>query len=178
MFMKIIIKWKFFWKTSLKKKNNVKVINKITKKYDLVLAADVVEHIKDDKKIIQNFYDFLKKDGHILITVPAFNFLYSHKDIALKHFRRYRRSNIKKLLIKRFQIKKLSYFNFLLFLPIALSILIFKIKNTKFIKFVETTPTNWINTIFKNIFLIEKYLLKFLNFPFGISIIALAKKND
>ncbi len=171
-------KMKIFLKNKFKKKNNVKVINKITKKYDLVLAADVVEHIKDDKKIIQNFYDFLKKDGHILITVPAFNFLYSHKDIALKHFRRYRRSNIKKLLIKRFQIKKLSYFNFLLFLPIALSILIFKIKNTKFIKFVETTPTNWINTIFKNIFLIEKYLLKFLNFPFGISIIALAKKND
>ena len=144
----------------------------------LVLAADVVEHIKNDKKTIKNFYNFLKKDGHVLITVPAFNFLFSNKDVALKHFRRYRKSNIKRLLIKNFQIKKLSYFNFFLFLPIALSILILKIKKTKFIKFAETTPTSWINAVFKNIFLIEKYLLRFLNFPFGISIIALAKKND
>ena len=171
-------KMRKFLKKRFKKNKNVKIIDKINNKYDLVLAADVVEHIKNDKKTIKNFYNFLKKDGHVLITVPAFNFLFSNKDVALKHFRRYRKSNIKKLLDKKFQIKKLSYFNFFLFLPIALSILILKIKKTKFIKFAETTPTSWINAVFKNIFLMEKYLLRFFNFPFGISIIALAKKND
>ena len=86
---------KSFLKNKFKKTKNVRIINKIKNQYDLVLAADVVEHIKNDKQIIKNFYDFLKKDGHILITVPAFNFLFSNKDIALKHFRRYRKSNIK-----------------------------------------------------------------------------------
>ena len=172
------IKMRIFLKNKYKKNKKVKIINKIKKKYDLVLAADVVEHIKNDKQAIQNFYNFLKKNGHILITVPAFNFLFSNKDITLKHFRRYKKSNIRELLNKNFKIKKLSYFNFFLFLPIALSILILKVKKTKFIKFAETTPINWVNITFKNIFLLEKYLLRFLNFPFGISIIALAKKND
>ena len=172
------IKMRIFLKNKYKKNKKVKIINKIKKRYDLVLAADVVEHIKNDKQAIQNFYNFLKKNGHILITVPAFNFLFSNKDITLKHFRRYKKSNIRELLNKNFQIKKLSYFNFFLFLPIALSILILKVKKTKFIKFAETTPINWVNITFKNIFLLEKYLLRFLNFPFGISIIALAKKND
>ena len=121
------IRMKAFLKNKFKKNKDVRIINKIKKQYDLVLAADVVEHIKNDKRIIKSFYDFLKKDGHVLITVPAFNFLFSNKDIALKHFRRYRKSNIKKLLDKKFQIKKLSYFNFFLFLPIALSIIILKI---------------------------------------------------
>ena len=172
------IKMRIFLKNKYKKNKKVKIINKIKKRYDLVLAADVVEHIKNDKQAIQNFYNFLKKNGHILITVPAFNFLFSNKDITLKHFRRYKKSNIRELLNKNFKIKKLSYFNFFLFLPIALSILILKVKKTKFIKFAETTPINWVNITFKNIFLLEKYLLRFLNFPFGISIIALAKKND
>ena len=113
-----------------------------------------------------------------MITVPAFNFLFSNKDVALKHFRRYRKSNLKDLLNKKFKIEKLSYFNFLLFIPIALSILILKIKKTKFIKFAETTPANYLNSTLKNIFSFEKYLLRFFNFPFGVSIIALAKKND
>ena len=171
-------KMKNFLKYKFKRSKNIKIINNIHKKYNLILAADVIEHIKNDKKIIKKFSKFLKKDGHLLITVPAFNFLFSNKDIALKHFRRYNKLSLKDLLNKDFEIKKLSYFNFFLFIPIVVSILIFKLKNTKFIKFAETTPTNFLNLILKNIFIIEKYLLRFLNFPFGISIIALAKKND
>ena len=171
-------KMRSFLKTKFKKKTNVRIITKITKKYNLILAADVIEHIKNDKHVINNFYKFLKKNGHILVTVPAFDFLYSDKDVVLKHYRRYRKLNLQNLLSQKFKIKKLSYFNFFLFLPISISILILKIRKTKFIKFAETTPINFINSILKNIFLIEKYLLKFLNFPFGISLIALAKKND
>lgn len=170
-------KMKNFLNYKFKKIKNVKIINKINKKYNLVLAADVIEHIKNDKKIIKKFCNFLKKNGHLLITVPAFEFLFSNKDVALKHFRRYNKSTLKNLLKKDFEIKKLSYFNFLLFIPIAVSILIFKLKKIKFIKFAETTPANFLNLILKNIFLIEKYLLRFLNFPLGISIIALAKKK-
>ena len=98
--------------------------------------------------------------------------------MALKHYRRYEKPNIENLLNKKFQIKKLSYFNFFLFIPLALSIFILKFKKKKFIKFAETTPFNFLNLILKNIFSIEKYFLRFLNFPFGVSIIAIAKKND
>jgi len=169
---------KNFLKTKFKNFKNVKIITKIKKKYNLIIAADVIEHIKNDKKVLKIFFNCLKKNGHLLITVPAFNFLFSSKDVALKHFRRYNKFNLKSLLKRYFKIKKLSYFNFFLFLPIAISILFYKIKRKKFIKFVETTPPNYLNFILKNIFLVEKYILRFFNFPFGISIIALAKKND
>ena len=161
------------------KKKNIKIINKIKKKnYDFILVADVLEHIRDDKKAIKEFLQYLRKDGHILITVPAFNFLFSSKDKALKHYRRYRTSDITDLLKKYFQIKKISYFNFFLFIPIALSIFFMKLKKEKFIDFAETTPFYPINFILKKIFYIEKFFLRFIKFPFGISIIALAKKND
>lgn len=171
------VKMRDFLRFKFKRYRNVKVINKIKKKYNLVLAADVVEHIKNDKKVIKFFYNLLKKNGYVLITVPAFNFLFSNKDLALKHFRRYRKSNLENLLNKNFKIEKLSYFNFFLFIPIAISILVLKIRKTKFIKFAETTPVKLLNNILKNVFVIEKYFLKFLSFPFGISIIALAKKK-
>ena len=160
-------------------KKNINVIQKISKKkYDFILAADVIEHIKNDKKILKQFFEYLKKDGHILITVPAYQFLFSSKDKALKHYRRYTKSNLASLIKNFFSIKKLSYFNFLLFIPIALSILIFKLRKENFIGYVETTPNIIINRILKNIFSIEKFLLKMINFPFGISILLLAQKND
>ena len=171
-------KMKNFLKLKYKNRKNIKILSKIKKKYDLILAADVVEHIKNDKQLIKNFHNFSKKGGYALITVPAFNFLFSNKDVALKHFRRYRKNQLKELLEKYFEIKKISYFNFFLFIPISISILFLKIKKTKFIKFAETTPINFVNFLLKNIFLLEKYFLKFINFPFGISIVALVKKND
>ena len=70
------LKTKKFLKLNYKKFSNVKIISKINKKYDLILAADVIEHIKNDKKIIKDLHNLLKKKGFLLITVPAFNFLF------------------------------------------------------------------------------------------------------
>ena len=62
------------------KSKKVKSIQKLkNKKYDLIVAADVIEHIQNDKKAIKDLTDALKRDGKILITVPAFQFLFSKK---------------------------------------------------------------------------------------------------
>ena len=66
------------------------IINKYTKKkFDLILLADVLEHIKDDKKIVNKLSKSLKNNGFILITVPSYKILFSKKDIILGHYRRY-----------------------------------------------------------------------------------------
>ena len=169
---------KSYLKLKFKNKKNIRVVDKLKiNYYDLILAADVIEHIRNDRKIINIFSKFLKKGGNILVTVPAFNFLFSTKDKALKHYRRYDVRGLTKLLKKKFIIKKLSYFNFFLFIPIAISILILKFSNRKFIKFAETTPNNFINFFLRVVFVSEKYFLKFLKFPFGISIILLGEKK-
>ena len=166
-----------YLKSIFKNKNKFKVLNKIkNEKFDLIILADVLEHIKDDFKVINKLSKNLNKNGYLLITVPAYNFLFSKKDNILGHYRRYNKNELAKIFTK-FNIKKLSYFNFFLFMPISVLILFFKTFRINFIDNVEKTPNYFLNKIMYAIFLIEKTMLNFLNFPFGISIIGLFKKR-
>jgi len=164
------------------KNNNKKIKNlystlKIRKNfYDLILIADVIEHVKKPKNLLRNLKKFLKKDGRILITVPAYQFLFSKKDKALGHYRRYNKKLLKNELLE-FNIEKISYFNTLLCPPIIIMTLLNKLLNRDYIKQVETTPNFILNKVCYFIFSIEKYFLKYFNLPFGISIYVLIK-ND
>ena len=162
-------------KFSNKKKFNV-LNNFPTKKFDLIIMADVLEHIKDDKSMIKKLSLNLKKDGHILVTVPAFQLLFSKKDIALGHYRRYNLSNLK-IAFKKFEQKRVTYFNFFLFFPICFLILFFKTLRLEFINEVEKAPNFFLNKLMYSFFIIEKNLLGIINFPFGISILGLFKKK-
>ncbi len=57
--------------------------------YDIVLASDVIEHIKDDVLAIKNLWSFVKPGGMMLITVPAHSYLYGKRDEKWGHHRRY-----------------------------------------------------------------------------------------
>ncbi|MFY9153403.1 MAG: class I SAM-dependent methyltransferase [Prolixibacteraceae bacterium] len=57
--------------------------------FDAVFALNVVEHIEDDKNALANCKKLLKKGGHLVILVPAFQSIFNHFDTALGHFRRY-----------------------------------------------------------------------------------------
>jgi 2-polyprenyl-3-methyl-5-hydroxy-6-metoxy-1,4-benzoquinol methylase len=156
----------------------LKNFNQSNKKFDLIVALDVIEHIKNDKKIISVLHKKLKKNQKILITVPAYNFLFSSKDRDLHHERRYNMETITKVLKKDFNIEKKTYFNFFLAPVIVISILLLKILSINFISRVETKPNFIVNFIFKKIFSFEKYLINFINFPFGISILIYASKKN
>jgi SAM-dependent methyltransferase len=71
---------------------------------------DVVEHIEDDKKFLKLIYDYLKPNGYVFITVPAFKFLWSNEDDEAGHFRRYTTTEIEeKLHSIGFKIKYSTY---------------------------------------------------------------------
>tara|TARA_B100001057_G_C22831002_1_gene943399 strand:- start:1635 stop:2336 length:702 start_codon:yes stop_codon:yes gene_type:complete len=76
-----------------------KTFNKSKKKYDAILYLDVLEHIKNDRIEIIKAIKSLKKDGYLIINVPAFSFLYSEFDKNVGHFRRYSKSDFKKVLV-------------------------------------------------------------------------------
>ena len=135
-------------------------------------------HIKDDKKILITLRKKLKKKGIILLTVPAYNFLFSKKDEVLKHFRRYEYSIFKKLLMKNFKVLKISFFNTILFLPIAIITIFFKFLKFDYINEVEETPNFFINKILYLILRVETLLLKYIDFPFGMSIILVGEKKN
>ena len=165
----------------LKKKYSGKkyqILKKISdQKYDLIVLADVLEHIKKDKKKIKELSGKLKKNGKILITVPAYKILFTKKDIILGHYRRYTINEIKNI-FKKFKVKKLSYFNFFLFLPISISLIFYKILKSDFIDSVEKKPNSLINFLLYSIFNFESKIINIFNFPFGISILGVFEKND
>lgn len=145
--------------------------------FDLIIASDVIEHIENDDEIIKFFSRVLKNDGNILITVPSYNFLYTERDKVLGHFRRYNINALKKKTNKYFKIIKLSYYNFFLFfLSVVLFVFLKLFKIKSLITSPENTPNFFLNNLFYKIFSSEKFLLKYLNFPFGASIVYLAKK--
>jgi SAM-dependent methyltransferase len=156
--------------------NIIKNLKSSTIKFDLILALDVLEHIENDDEIIKMFNEKLNTNGKILITVPAYQFLYCSKDSILMHKRRYNLKNICEKIEKQFKIEKKTYFNFFLSPLIFAAAMYYKIFNIKYKPDYEKKPNNFINTLLKKIFCFEKNIINKFNFPFGISILIFAKK--
>lgn len=57
---------------------------------DLVLLMDVLEHVEDDVGLLADYVAKVPSGAHFLISVPAFQFLWSDHDVFLEHYRRYR----------------------------------------------------------------------------------------
>ncbi len=64
---------------------------------DLITLLDVIEHLDDDGAALREAWRVLRPGGHLLITVPAYRFLWSVHDEALGHRRRYMASEIHRL---------------------------------------------------------------------------------
>lgn len=92
-----------------------------TNSMDGVGLFDVVEHIEDDETFLREVHTYVRSGGHVFITVPAFNTLWSNEDDHAGHFRRYKLSEIEAVLIKAgFEIAYSSYFFSILPLPVFL----------------------------------------------------------
>ena len=170
-----------YLKKKFDKINNIFVLERINKNdlFDFIVATDVIEHINDDETVIKILFNALKKDGNILLTVPAYNFLYNERDKLIGHFRRYNNKMLKNLTKEYFKIIKLSYYNFFLFpLSLILFVMIKIIKIKSFITSAEKTPNSILNNFLYRIFSSERFFLKYINFPFGNSIVFFARKNN
>ncbi|MBD01336.1 MAG: hypothetical protein CL841_08460 [Crocinitomicaceae bacterium] len=88
---------------------------------DSVGLFDVVEHIEDDYSFLNNINKYLKDDGYVYITVPAFNILWSNEDDDGGHFKRYTTIRLNELLKKcGFTIIQSTYIFSILPLPVFL----------------------------------------------------------
>jgi len=73
-------------------------IEEINSEYDLIIMLDVLEHIKESENFMNEVKKIIKKNGKIVIGVPAYQSLWSGHDEALKHYRRYTWKTLKKYL--------------------------------------------------------------------------------
>jgi len=96
-------------------------VDDLQEKVEQITCLDVLEHIEDDKAFLFSLNEHMNENGHLLLTVPAFNILWSSEDDVAGHFRRYRVQEITALVEScGFKVLYASYFYQFLFLPILL----------------------------------------------------------
>ncbi len=97
-------------------------------KYRAICALDVLEHVADDEALLNRLISMLEPGGLLLITVPAFQLLFSFHDLRLKHFRRYHRAHLMYLIRSPSEVKveeSFYFFHLLFFVRVIQKILEF-----------------------------------------------------
>ena len=142
-----------------------------------VVSLDVLEHIDRVEEAITECARILKPDGTLVVSVPAFRWLWGPHDVALMHFRRYTRRELRLALERAgFRVAKISYSVFLLFPVVVFIRLIDKLRrgeskvrlpqvskfSNQFLIWLMDVESSWI----------EKFSL-----PWGSSVVAVAMRT-
>ncbi|MDL2341613.1 MAG: class I SAM-dependent methyltransferase [Patescibacteria group bacterium] len=168
------------------RQNGFKNVSKVTgielpyndNEFDIIVALDVLEHIEDDSKALNEWRRVLKPRGNILITVPAYQWLWTSHDTSLQHFRRYTVTSLRSRAAEvRLTAVRQSY-AFVFSLPLVVS---FRFLNkllgrkvTEDTSYVDVP--NGVNNLFTRFLYLEAILHRFLKFPAGTSVITLLRK--
>ena len=143
--------------------------------YDLIALLDVLQQVPDDLAALRAIHMRLKPGGALLLTVPANAWMWSAHDSAGRHYRRYSKKQLQQLFLKSgLEVKLLSYFNTMLFPPIALARVIGKVTRREPAHGrLPAAPANW---LLEKVFGIERWLLGRLPMPVGVSLVAVVRR--
>ncbi|MDZ4803835.1 MAG: class I SAM-dependent methyltransferase [Candidatus Eisenbacteria bacterium] len=151
--------------------------------YDLVTLFDVLEHVPDEAGFLEWIRGLLRHDGRLILTVPAFPFLWSRHDELNHHQRRYRRVTLEASLQRGgFVIDRMTYFNFWLF-PAAVATRLLGGRKAgtggdpardaeDILKPLQIGPLNGPLT---SVFASEQALIRRFDLPFGVSLGVVAR---
>lgn len=151
--------------------------------FDLVTALDVVEHLDDDVAAFREMKRVLRPGGQILVTVPAHRFLWGDQDEVNMHKRRYSARELRDRLVESgFDVLRISYMNAILFAPIAAVRLARRLEHRLRPRIQPQSDFRYpapgpVNFLLAAVFGAEGPILRRMNIPFGVSILALAQKK-
>ena len=95
--------------------------------FDSICYTNVLEHIENDSEALSHAHNCLRKNGYLLIFVPALTFLFSKMDKTLGHYRRYSKKNLFNLVSEQgFSIIKINYFDLVGIVPWYIAFVLFK----------------------------------------------------
>jgi len=139
--------------------------------YDLVALLDVLEHVEEDREALMAISRRLKPGGRVLLTVPAFQWMWSAHDEVNHHKRRYTKKQLKTVISGAgLRVEMMSYFNSLLF-PLAAGARLAGQVTGK-TDSDDKLPPKPVNKAFEFLFGLERYAIGKLPFPPGVSIVA------
>jgi len=148
--------------------------------FDAVFALDVIEHIVDDKQAMREACRVLRPGGFLVLTVPAFQFLWSGHDQAVHHKRRYDRAGlIRDLQSSQLTVEKSTYWNFFLFPAVAVFRLIRKSRDDEASASTDLPDLPAVaNSMLLKMLRLEKALiLGGVALPAGVSILCVCRKG-
>lgn len=145
-------------------------------RFGLVAALDVVEHVDDDAGALAALGALTRPDGFMVITVPAYQWMWSEHDVRHHHKRRYTAGQLRgRLEAAGLKVRRLTHFNSLLFPPIAAVRLLQKLPGLDG-QAEEHLPGAAVNGLLRRIFETEGALLRATDLPFGVSILAICQR--
>jgi SAM-dependent methyltransferase len=144
--------------------------------FDVIMLLDVIEHIDDDRDVLQQALVRMQGGSHVLITVPAYQWLWSAHDVVNHHKRRYTKTTLRNVVRSAgFRIEHMTYFNTLLF-PLALLRRVTAGLTAADQASDFDIPPRPLNALLRRVFLLEKHLVPRLSLPFGLSVLCWAVK--
>lgn len=168
---------KFYETDQLGSRSGVEFVRSLdeTQSADFYSLMDVLEHVEDDALMLKTCVEEAKSGAWVLITVPAFNLLWSPHDVFLGHFRRYRLRQVEKLALGAgLELIESRYIFAPLFVP-ALAVRIAK-------RIMRRQPRSDMKSAGSLLTLFFTFVLKLDLIPIknrvaGLSVLVLARKN-
>lgn len=138
-------------------------------RFDLICLFDVLEHVEEDAEALAALAGRLTPGGRILLTVPAYPWLWSHHDQSHHHFRRYTRASLSKAAAQAgLAVEYLFNFNTLLF-PVILGVRGMKrLAGSRASD--DAMPGPRLNGLLTHIFAAERHLVGRIPMPVGVSL--------
>jgi len=148
--------------------------------FDVVTALDVIEHVEEQAALMAEIRRVTRPGGKVLVTVPAFRFLWGPQDEISHHHRRYVRGELRSVLEGAgLVIERLSYFNTFLFPPIAAVRLARRgpvAPEQARSDFAIGASRSRLNGMLGRVFAAEAALVRRVDLPFGVSLLGLARR--
>jgi SAM-dependent methyltransferase len=147
--------------------------------WDVVTAFDVLEHLEAPIEALRSIRARLVYDGQVVVTVPAFQFLWSQHDVANQHFRRYSKTQlVSHLSSAGFRVTLVSYYNTLLFPAVASARFLERLFPSRFQGESDLDETKEpLNRALQELFALERWAVGRVSFPFGVSLVAVAQRG-
>ena len=146
--------------------------------FEMVTALDVVEHLDDDIAGLREMRRVLRRDGRVLLFVPAFMFLWGVQDDVSNHRRRYTLPSLLKAVeAAGFAVEWASYANISFFLPV---LVVRSVMRWLGLRAATEYGINisLLNGPFSSLFAAERFVLERGKIPFGVSAVCIARRIE
>jgi SAM-dependent methyltransferase len=145
--------------------------------FQVAFALDVLEHLPDERPALRELHRVLQAGGYLIVSVPAYSWLWSKHDVALAHYRRYTARELQARLCEAgFQVRRLSYALGALLPLIALARWLDRLRPGAPAATVIPLP-HWLNRALIRLQDWETRLILRRRLPFGVSLVAVAQRE-